>query len=141
MVIGIPVLLVCLGSQPCQSMAAISEGAGSTAVALESARVPDVQVRASEITLPPRSLRRALEAVRMPTTGLRRDALAMQRARHARGTRSKGALILAGVVAGCFVGGQVGAAGLKRDDVLAGELIGAGVGAAIGGVLVAGLVR
>jgi hypothetical protein len=45
----------------------------------------------------------------MPTTGVRRDVLAMQPARHARGTRSKGPLILAGILAGIFVGGPLGA--------------------------------
>ena len=140
MVIGMPMLVACLGVQPCQP------GTSPTNHLIRStspaAIVTPTHAREAATTDRSRPLQLALRRVSIPSASMRSSARRSQVTRHMghHPNTTKVMLVLIGAVAGCYAGAHLGAAvDDSPDDELA--FVGMPVGAAMGGLIAWMLVR
>jgi hypothetical protein len=134
MLAAVPIVLACHAVQPCQAPALATHALVRSAS--PAAIVNSTQPRVDLSTDTPRPLHLALQRV-TPAAPVR----SVQRAQVTRPGRAgtaatKGMLVFAGMIAGCYVGAYLGEA-MEEN----GGFVGMPIGAAIGGLVAWALVR
>lgn len=138
MLSAMPIVLACYAIQPCQPAAIPNPliRSSSPAAIVTVAPREDLTTGASQ------ALRVALRRARIPSLSTpsyaRRTQIGLPSSAASKTT--KGVLILAGVIAGCYAGGHLGAAMDDSPDDGA-AFVGMPIGAALGGWIVWNLVR